>query len=778
LSTNRLVANVIRLFFRCRVLVAALAATVTLVGGYGVTQISINDSLADIFKADNPDYRQLVQFFDEFGADDNECVVVLRSDEFFSRESIAAVRRLADGLAALPDVDRVQSILDVRRPAGGIFRKIQIPLVPDADAEDQAFVESRRRALNHPLVVGHLLSEDGKTMLLSARLTGDAVSNAEIRPTVERIGEAVSESISGTAIRASITGLPQLRADIYDCIQREEVKFTAVGVIVAVAIATFLFRRPVAVFIVCMPPMLGTFWTLGVLGLAGEPINSFNSILPTLVMVVGFTDAVHFMMDIRRSRRQGLSPEEAAAVSLRHLFLPCFLTSVTTAIGFGSLVVAQIDVIQRFGIACAAGAMLNFFAVVPLVPLLASTRLGEYVADGDPRSSAEAHAHRFLDPVIGWITHHAKSVTAAASLLTVALVLLTLRLEPDNRIYNGIPAHSSSYQSLRHCDDVFGGALFTYVVVDWPEGDDLDSPEVLRALIDVHNVLGRQEELGTPFSVLNLLMALPPGKKRLTAGVQYLDSVPEDVVERLVRRKLRKAVVNVQTPDSGARVLGPVYAAIDAELRQLEKKYPGFRLSLTGTTVVGSRNVNLMIVDLSRSLALAALVIFAVITVSYRSVRFGLLTILPNVFPLVCAAGVLWLRGGALELAAVTTFSVCLGIAVDDTIHLISRYCFERRQTQDRHDAVRLAAGKVGAALTVTTLTLLGGFGAGLLSELPAIRLFSLLASVALTTALAADVLVLPALILCFGGGRRHTQQRDAEESIEGCCRDESPLGP
>jgi len=284
---------------------------------------------------------------------------------------------------------------------------------------------------------------------------------------------------------------------------------------------------------------------------------------------------------------------------------------------------------------------------------------------------------------------------------------------------------------------------------------------VLQALADIHNVLGRPDELGTPFSLLNLLLALPHRKNRPWTAVKYLDSVPEDVVGRLVQRKLRKAVVNVQTPDLGARALAPVYATVDAELRQLEKRYPGFRLSLTGTTVVASRNVNLMIVDLARSLALAAVVIFAVISISYRSVRIGLISILPNALPLAGAAVVLLLRGGSLEVAAVTTFSVCLGIAVDDTIHLISRYCVEKQHSRDTHEAVKWAASKVGVALTVTTLTLVGGFGAGLLSELPAIRLFSLLASVALITALGAGVLILPALLLCFGGGRSHTQRTD-----------------
>jgi len=754
LKTLRSETPAIRLFFRCRAVVAVVAIAITLVACYGVTQVTFNDNLADIFKADNPDYRRLEQFFDEFGADDKECVIVLRSADLFSRQSVAVLRRLVDGLAALRDVERVSSILDARRPAPGLLRRLQIPLIPRDDADDEAFRESRDRALKHPLVAGRMLSEDGTTMLLSARLAGEALSAAEIQPAVERIRTVLDRSVEGSDVGASMTGLPQLRADIYHCVRREEIRFTMLGALVAVCIAVYLFRRPAAVLIVSVPPLLGTLWTVGALGLAGEPINTLNSILPALVMVVGFTDAVHFMMDIRRGRSQGRSPMDAAAVSLRHLFLPCFLTSVTTAIGFGSLAVAQIDVIQRFGVACAVGAMLNFVAVVPLVPLLASTRLGNHVSDADSRTSTEVHAHRGLSSLVGWLTREARLIAVLAVLVTLNLLALTTRLEPENSIYSGIPDGSESYASLRHCDDVFGGALYSYVIVHWPDTLDLDSPPVLQAMADVHNLLGRQSELGTPFSVMNLLVALPHRKNRLGAAVKYLELAPAEAVNRLVRRDLRKAVVNVQTPDQGARAMGPVYAALEKDLERLEDKYPGFELQLTGSTVVASRNVNLMIVDLSRSLALAAVVIFAVMSIAFRSVGFGLLSVLPNVFPLVCAASALVFTGGAMEMAAVTTFSICLGIAVDDTIHLISRYRLERNRGQDTAVAVQQAAGKVGAALAVTTLTLIGGFGSGFLSDLPAMRLFSLLSCIALVAALVAAVVILPALLVCFDSKR------------------------
>jgi predicted RND superfamily exporter protein len=395
-------------------------------------------------------------------------------------------------------------------------------------------------------------------------------------------------------------------------------------------------------------------------------------------------------------------------------------------------------------------------AVVTLVPLLASTRLGWHVTVDGSGAAMENRAQRVLDRILKVILPRAKRVTAFGCIVTAALLAMALRLQPDNLIRTGVPRGTDSYRALRHCDRVFGGAMHAYVVVQWPEGLELDSPEVLQALADVHALLNEPEELGVPLSVLNLLAALPHRAGRLDTAVKYLDLAPPELIRRFVRTDLHKAAVRVQTPDQGARAMSPLYRDLDERLDGLryQERYAGFHFHLTGSSVVSSRNVNLMIVDLCRSLGLASVVIFAVITTAFRSFRFGVLSILPNAMPLVCAAAILAAFGGSLEVAGVVTFSICLGIAVDDTVHFLSRFRAERRGEGPTSAAIERSIRKVGSALVVTTLTLLAGFHVGLFSQIPVMQMFSLLSCVALIAALAADVTVLPALLMCFFGGR------------------------
>jgi predicted RND superfamily exporter protein len=246
------------------------------------------------------------------------------------------------------------------------------------------------------------------------------------------------------------------------------------------------------------------------------------------------------------------------------------------------------------------------------------------------------------------------------------------------------------------------------------------------------------------------LYSLPHEPGQPQKAIPYLDSVPAKMLDKLVRQDQRTAVVMTQTPDQGARAPEPGFRQVEDQLQSLAADYPGFHFRLTGSTVVSARNVNLIIEDLVRSLGLAAIIILATLTFAFRSLRFGLLTLVPNVLPLVTAATVLWLRGDGLEVQAVVTFSICLGVAVDNTIHVLNRFVRSVMDGADIRSAVETAIVRAGYALTITTLTMLGGFGAGLLSELPALRLFSLLSCVALVTALFASLVLLPALLICF----------------------------
>jgi hypothetical protein len=216
----------------------------------------------------------------------------------------------------------------------------------------------------------------------------------------------------------------------------------------------------------------------------------------------------------------------------------------------------------------------------------------------------------------------------------------------------------------------------------------------------------------------------------------------------------------------------PIFQRVEHKLAELQAEHPGWRLQLTGTVVVASRNIAQMIRDLADSLLMAAVVIFGLLSVAFRSLKLGMLSVLPNVFPLAVTATALVVLGHPLQLTSVIVFSICLGIAVDDTIHFISRFQRELRIDGDVGAATARAMVAVGSALLTTTLVLFTGFAAVLTSEMPSSRLFAWMACLAIAAALLGDLVILPALVVCFvrrtdvRGGRKPSAEKTGSPPV------------
>jgi predicted RND superfamily exporter protein len=206
-------------------------------------------------------------------------------------------------------------------------------------------------------------------------------------------------------------------------------------------------------------------------------------------------------------------------------------------------------------------------------------------------------------------------------------------------------------------------------------------------------------------------------------------------------------------PDVGARLLNPEFANIDRRFDELARRYSGFRIELKGESVAAFRSVHLLIEDLWKSLLTAAGVMFIMVWIGLRSSRYALISALPNAFPLLCTAAFIIFVGRNLETSSVIVFSISLGIAIDDTIHFLVRYRRELDSGHDPREAVRRTFRLVGPALVTTTATLVGGHAIVMLSAFPAVRVFGMLTAVSIGSALIGDLVILPALLICFAKG-------------------------
>ena len=674
---------------------------------------------------------------DVFGPPDRDCIVraAARSGDIFDAESLTTLESLAGRLRAIEGVDDVRSIFDIRRQGtAGVVLPV-IPRTSDPlDAESLA--RAKARASGHPLVAGHLLSADASSSLLIVQLSATADRPPASSAVVARIEAVLAESAPAEGpLALELTGLPALREQATRALRHDMLMFNSIGLVLAVMLSAVVARSLRSTVVASLPPFIGAIWALGTLGLLGAPVNILTSVVPSLALVVGTCDSIHFIEDMRRSARRGIDPLAASSGAIRRIGMACGLTSIVTAIGFASLAVARIEAVRTFGIAAAIGALASFMAVTLLTPLIASTRFCSGLRLG--RSSPLAG--RVANVLAALSVRHARPLVVLACSLTAALAFVGSGLDADTRIIDSLPSGAPASQALARVDAEFGGVMGVDVVVEWPADVDWRDPAVLDALALAEAAVGREAGISRTISLATVAAGMPPRVRR---------RLDVDSVSDLVSPESRMALVRARVADLGSRRLEEIYDRVDASLARLEQDRPGWRFRLSGMSVVSARNIRQLVRDLGSSLVVEVLVIGCILAVAFRSPLAGIVSMLPNIFPLVVIAALLVITGRSLDPATVIVFNVCLGLAVDDTVHVLSALTRNRKEGVSIGSAVRRAVSEMGNAVVIGGVVLTVGFAAVTASSVPSLAGFGVLACAAVASATVAELLFLPALLV------------------------------
>jgi uncharacterized protein len=676
----------------------------------------------------------------------SDAVLVIESETFFTPRSTAAMRHIAEKLRELEQVSSLLWMDDI--PMLNIFG-LSEPLLPKVSASLGRFEAARERAMQHPLVVGQLLSKDGQTALMLINfndyfLFSDAAATDQVRSTAE----LAAQDFPDIKMRFRMTGRVPATISAVARHEANQLKYQLIGYGVILVMTFILFRGIRAVIIVSLAPIAGVFWTTGIVNFFDYNNPLVDVILPVLVSLVGLTDGVHLMVQIRKLRASGLSEGMAAEEGLKQVGVACFLTSLTTAVGFGSLMLADSVWVQEFGKCSTLGVVLCFLAVVIMIPLSCNSWLGRGLHVGYQKSLIDRHLLR-ISGVITWVLRYRTWLAIVAVASTLGLLAVGLTLEPDQRETDGLPLEAESTQAMLHVDRAFGGLEFSHVKVSWDAEMASDSPEILQVITAADDVLRSEPLIGHPLSLRNLIDSQPgsgPTAERMT----LIDLLPPPLKRAFYTPEQRTASISFRVQDLGIAAYGPVFTRITQQLAEIESQHPQFRLSLEGRAVWRWRNLYQIVVDLASSLGSAAVIIFLILALVYRSLRLGLISIIPNLFPLALTASYLVWAGYNLEIVMVCNFTVCLGIAVDDTIHFLTRFREERPQCASDDEAISRAFTGVGTALIMTTAVLVAGFSIVTLSDSRDHRIFATMGALTIAAALFCDLIFLPALLSLF----------------------------
>jgi predicted RND superfamily exporter protein len=755
-----------------RILLSALVVIITIFAFVGVVQIKFNSDprfLLSDMELLNP---TLKEWSKDFGEGDRECQVLVEAEDCLAPETLHIIQKMATRLRELGCVESILSPLDLPgRDRTGQYLFPLIPISLDADLINQR----REEIETHPLIAGQLLSGDQKRMLILISLVWSCQEPPALYRSLDTLQGVLHEVTQGSAVRASLTGAPAIQVAIHKEMRRDQLRFNIIGLSLSCLLAVLVFSSLGAAVMAGTAPSIGVLWTMGIVGFCGIDLNIMNSVLPLMILVIGYTDSVHILLHVRNSLQQGISQPEAVRKAVRVLWMPCLMTSLTTATGFASLTISRIPVLREFGLVGAVGCLVNFAAVIMVLPLLALTPLGQTLVkrrlkDTYDRISGEDNMTGFSPVRKGLLTsaivrigrfsdRRHVPVSIFGLVLVFVSVFACLQLTSDNRIKYNLPDTSESFKAFQEIDEHFGGVMMIHAMVQWPDQMSMDDEHLLNALVSIDRALEKHPIVSHPLSVLDLLEILPSMSdqtasriddplKEIQGKSQWLSLIPESLLGRFINRGSRKVVVMGHVPDSGTDLLMSTIIDLQGELDRIRVDYPRLHIELTGQTVVGTQLFSKLMKELGQCLLLAGIIIFLFLLLAVRSFPMALLAVIPNAFAIAGTGAVIVLLGESFQYVSVLAITICLGIAVDDTIHFMVRFQRLRKdKSLDDRYPIQATVHQVGLPILMASVIFIVGFGTVAFSKIPTLKTFSWLACASITLAFVGDLILLPGLL-------------------------------
>ena len=728
----------------------AAAAIVTPILAYGASQLQFSSDIREIFRSGDPAFSRLDLVEERFPDRRYDIHVVVSSATQFDLDDLKTLKTLQNALEAEDGVQGVVSMFSALQAPAAEGEKPKA-LFPDDLSALEDWDDLRAQATRNPLVAGQLLSDDGSLAVFAVSLKGKSRSEADDRRLVEEIKAKSEQVLAGTDLKLRLTGLSVMRIEIISALVRDQKLFRLLALGVGLVISWIFFRRLSFVGVAGLPAAIAVIWLLGGMWLAGQDINLLTGVAPTIVLVIVFSDCLHLLFSIRDSIRRGAKLEQAVETAIRRVGPACVLTSLTTTLALASLIWVPHPFVSNFGIIAASGTMVALFATLLLVPALSLLFLRGFADEAEDKREKDA-AGEAIEGVCRAAADAAltapRTITALGVLLVVAGGALHALNEPRYSYASNLPQNHAALDALHAIDSKLAGVNMLQVLIDWPEDHDLMSYGTLEVIREVHAILEQEPELGAITSAHTIEQWLGGGEDVEFRLLDFLEGAEEtSLVKGLAAPDENSVLITARFGELTSDQLEPILDRLESRLKRVEEEHPKIEIAVTGLVPMSARASHDMIQQLNRSLMITIALILVLIAVAMRSVEAGLVSILPNLFPIAVGGAYLNLVEGGLHFTSLIAFTVGFGIAVDNTIHVLNRYRLERTGRTGVTTALRRTVERVGPVVIVSTIVLACGIGTSLMSELPMVSLYGTIVVIVLVAAMVGALLFLPALM-------------------------------
>jgi hypothetical protein len=770
----------------------------SLVPGTQLPEVEIKNSLQDNLHSDDPTRVLYESFREQFGRD--ELIIIgIEPSAVFDLDFLAMLRSLHRDLEEqVPHLDEITSLINARHTRTSGDALIVEPLLEQWPETSEDLAELERQVLSNPLFSNILISEDGRFTTITVKpsaysairstadeLVGfdDSESSPEIAapqfPTdaenielMEAI-RAVLDAHESSDVAFHLAGGPVLE-ERSDTIMLDDVaRLTGVSVIAIAGLLFALFRNVWAVALPLVVVGLSLLSAIGLMVLLGISLSITTEFMPAFLLTVGVCDSVHLLTIFFQRFRGGASKQDSIAYALRDTGPAILMTSLTTAAGLAAFATADLIPVAFLGIIAPLGVMLALVFTVTLLPALlavAPVRVGSH-RSGSYQSSLLTRALLACGD-LG--TRRPWSIVGAAALLLLLALLGTSRVRFGQNELLWFPKEEPLRHATELLDRKLKGVMSVEVLIETHEEYALYEPALLRQLEEIarSNESDRSGELyvGKTVSIVDIIKEIhralnddrpeyymiPDEREAVAQELLLFENAGSDDLEDVTDVRFSTGRLSLKVPWVDASFYPDFLDQLEQRIREIVDD--DVEVKITGMSALKGRILAAIIATTVKSYVIAFLLITPMMVLFVGSLRRGLLSMIPNLAPVVLTLGIMGWAGIPVEGSSLLVGAIIMGLAVDDTIHFMHKFGQYYEQSRDVRSAVRETLATTGWALLITTLVLSAGFFSFTIAYMTNIAVFGALAGFATLAAFLADVLLGPALVTLA----TRWEQRDA----------------
>lgn len=744
-----------------------LCVVLTLGLGYGTRQIRVDFSFDSFNPPDEEEFIRFNAFRDTFGYADNTVQVAFKNGgkSVFERDFLLRVDSVMTQIVGLNHVDSVirPSTLAMPERVPGSFEG---KLRPIFDLSSQEGVLEGKQGMEQDTLLMSVMVSRDQQYFASIAVLDPAILDSSLRDT---LSVKILGILDQCGLEHVVSGIPIIRTQYVQRITSELFVFLGLSIVLIITILFLTYRSFWGVWVPLLGVLMALVWSMGFMGWIGTPVDLMSELLPPIIFVVGMSDIIHMVTKYVAELKKGLEKHEAMRITLKEIGMATLLTSVTTAIGFASLLVSRMPPLKSFGIYAAASVLFAYIIAIILIP----TVLLSLNPDRLTKTRGVGNLH-VLDHLLRGahrlIRQRPRAIGLGFVVLSTVSVIGMSQISFNTYLLDDISKNDPIQQSLTFFEQEFYGmrpfeievmAKDTHTVTDLP---------VLQAMDQIQAYLRKETRISPFFSPVTVVKAanrtahysrqkywkLPDSQDEVDEYVGLISAFGGDqALRQVVSKDGKLARMSARMTDVGTDSFGILRLKLDDFIAaHCDTSY--FDYHLTGSAILNETNVTHLRTSLFSGLILAFVLIGALMGLLFKSWKMLLAGIIVNVIPLLVTAGVMGFAGITLKASTSIIFLIAFGIAVDDTIHFLSRLRLELSLGKTMEQAIDESIAGTGKAMILTSLVLFCGFIILLISDFGGTFSIGLFTALTLATALLSDLLLLPVMVRWLYGIGKH----------------------